>query len=59
MNKSQSAGYIILALVVMIFVSSVFMAGPNTTTTELSYSAFLEKLSNKEFSKIQNHKATL
>ena len=53
MNKSQSAGYIILALVVMIFVSSVFMAGPNTTTTELSYSAFLEKLSNKEFSKIE------
>ena len=53
MNKSQSAGYIILAIVVVIFTASVFLGGPTTETKELSYSNFLEKLSNKEFSKIE------
>ena len=54
MNKSQSAGmYIILAIVVLVFVSSVFMAGPTTSTSELSYSGFIEKLANKEFKKIE------
>ena len=38
MNKNQSAGmYIVLAIIVMVFVSSVFMSGPATTTSELSY----------------------
>lgn len=54
MNKSQSAGmYIVLAIVVLVFVSSVFMAGPVTSTSELSYSSFIEKLANKEFKKIE------
>ena len=53
MNKSQSAGYIILAIVVIVFTASVFIGGPVTETKELSYSNFLEKLSNKEFSKIE------
>ncbi len=54
MNKSQSAGmYIVLAIVVLVFVSSVFMAGPATSTSELSYSSFVEKLANKEFKKIE------
>ena len=53
MNKSQSAGYIILAIVVVIFTASVFLGGPTTDTTELSYSNFLEKLNNNEFSKIE------
>ena len=54
MNKSQSAGiYIVLAIIVLIFVSSIFMAGPTTSTSELSYSAFIEKLSNKEFQRIE------
>ena len=54
MNKSQSAGmYIVLAIVVLVFVSSVFMAGPATSTSELSYSSFIEKLANKEFKKIE------
>ena len=54
MNKSQSAGmYIILAIVVLVFVSSVFMAGPTTSTKELSYSGFIEKLANKEFKRIE------
>ncbi len=54
MNKNQSTGmYIILAILVMVFVSSILMAGPTTTTKELSYSTFLEKLSNKEFKSIE------
>ena len=54
MNNSQSAGmYIVLAIVVLVFVSSVFMAGPTTSTSELSYSNFIEKLNNKEFKKIE------
>ena len=53
MNKSQSAGYIILAIVVIIFTASVFIGGPVTETKELSYSNFLEKLSNKEFSRVE------
>ncbi len=54
MNKSQSAGmYIVLAIVVLVFVSSVFMAGPVTSTSELSYSSFIEKLSKNEFKRIE------
>ncbi len=54
MNKSQSAGmYIVLAIVVLVFVSSVFMAGPATTTSEISYSNFLQRLEKGEFKKIE------
>ena len=38
---------------VIVFTASVFIGGPVTETKELSYSNFLEKLSNKEFSKIE------
>lgn len=54
MNKNQSTGmYIILGILVMVFVSSILMAGPTTTTKELTYSTFLEKLANKEFKTIE------
>ncbi|MBP3924946.1 ATP-dependent metallopeptidase FtsH/Yme1/Tma family protein [bacterium] len=54
MNKSQSAGmYIVLAITALVFISSVFMSGPVTKTTEISYTAFLEKLANKEFKTIE------
>ncbi len=54
MNKNQSAGmYIVLAIVVLVFVSSVFMSGPTTSTSELSYSDFIQKLENGEFSKVE------
>lgn len=54
MNKNQSAGmYIVLAIVVMVFVSSVFMSGPTTDTSELSYSDFIQKLDNGEFKKVE------
>ena len=54
MNKNQSAGmYIVLAIVVLVFVSSVFMSGPTTSTSEISYSDFIQKLENGEFSKVE------
>ena len=54
MNKNQSAGmYIVLAIIFMVFTASVFMSGPATDTKELSYSDFLQKLDNGEFSKIE------
>lgn len=54
MNKNQSAGmYIVLAIIVMVFVSSVFMSGPATTTSELSYSDFIQKLDKGEFTKVE------
>ena len=54
MNKNQSVGmYIVLAIVILVFVSSVFLAGPNTSTSEISYSNFLERLENNEFKTIE------
>lgn len=44
MNKSQSMGmYVILGIMVLAFVS-MLMAGPNTSTQDLSYTEFLQKL---------------
>ena len=38
MNKSQSVGmYVILAMVALVFISSIFMTGPATQTSEISY----------------------
>ena len=56
MNKSQSTGlYVILAIIVAVFLSTIFMTGPVTNTAEISYTNFLEKLQNKEFSKIEKY----
>ena len=54
MNKSQTAGmYIVLAIVVILFASSVFMSGPTTKVSEISYSNFLTRLDKGEFKKIE------
>ncbi len=56
MNKSQSTGmYVILAIIVVVFISTIFMTGPSTNTSEISYSNFLQRLDNKEFSKIEKY----
>lgn len=56
MNKSQSMGmYVILAIVVMVFISTIFMSGPTTSTSEISYTNFLQRLDNKEFTKIEKY----
>ena len=54
MKKSQSAGmYIVLGIVLVLFISSVFMSSPTTKTEEISYSNFLERLDKNEFKTIE------
>mgnify|MGYP002765018087 CR=1 FL=1 len=54
MNKSQSAGmYIVLAIVVVLFASSVFWSTPATKVSEISYSNFLTRLDKGEFKTIE------
>ena len=54
MNKSQSAGmYIVLAIVILLFGASVFVSEPAVKIQEISYSNFLEKLSNNEFKTVE------
>ncbi len=56
MNKSQSTGlYVILAIIVAVFLSTIFMTGPVTNTSEISYTKFLSMLENKEFSRIEKY----
>jgi len=53
MNKSQSMGmYVILGIMVLAFVS-MLMAGPNTSTQELSYTSFLQKLKAGEIKSVE------
>ncbi len=60
MNKSQSMGmYVILAIIVLTFISSIAMKGQLTNTSEISYTNFLQKLENKEFSKIEKFDDTI
>ena len=39
----------------MVFISTIFMSGPTTSTSEISYTNFLQKLDNKEFTKIEKY----
>ncbi|MBQ3311133.1 ATP-dependent zinc metalloprotease FtsH [bacterium] len=59
MNKSQSLGmYIILGIMVLAFISMLF-TGPTTTTQELSYTNFLQKVANKEIKSVEMEKTFL
>ncbi|MGN0018214.1 MAG: ATP-dependent zinc metalloprotease FtsH [Candidatus Gastranaerophilaceae bacterium] len=56
MNKSQSLGmYVILGIMVLAFISMLF-TGPTTTTQELSYTNFLQKVANKEIKSVEMEK---
>lgn len=58
MNKSQSMGmYVILGIMVLAFVS-MLMAGPNTSTQELSYTEFLQKLKAGDIKSVEIEKET-
>jgi len=58
MNKSQSTGmYVILAIMVLAFIS-MLMAGSNTSTKELSYTEFLQKLKAGEIKSVEIEKET-
>jgi len=59
MNKSQSIGmYVILGVMVLAFISMLF-SGPTTNTKELSYTEFIQKLSNHEIKSVQMDKESL
>ncbi len=52
MNKSQSMGmYVILAIIVLTFISSIAMKGQLTNTSEISYTNFYKNLKTKNFQK--------
>lgn len=58
MNKSQSMGmYVILGIMILAFVS-MLMAGPNTSTEDISYSAFLQKIKAGEIKSVEIDKET-
>lgn len=58
MNKSQSMGmYVILGIMVLALVS-MLLAGPNTTTQELSYTDFLQKLKAGDIKSVEIDKET-
>lgn len=58
MNKSQSMGmYVILGIMILAFVS-MLMAGPNTSTQELSYTEFLQKLKVGDIRSVEIDKET-
>lgn len=59
MNKSQSMGmYIILGIMILAFVSMLF-TGPTTTTQELTYSNFLQKVADGEIKSVSLDKTFL
>ena len=52
MNKNQSIGmYVILGIMVLAFVSMLF-SGPTSSTEELSYTTFMQKVENKEIKSV-------
>ncbi len=59
MNKNQSIGmYVILGIMVLAFISMLF-TGPTSSTEELSYTNFLQKVENKEIKSVNLGKDTL
>lgn len=58
MNKSQSMGmYVILGIMVLAFLS-MLMAGPSTSTQELSYTEFLQKVKAGDIKSVEIEKET-
>ena len=59
MNKNQSVGmYVILGIMVLAFISMLF-TGPTSSTEELSYTSFLQKVENKEIKSVDLGKDVL
>ena len=58
MNKSQSVGmYVILGIMILAFIS-MLISGPNTSTQELSYTAFLQKLKTGDIKSVEIDRET-
>ena len=53
MNKNQSITmYAILGMLVLAFILMLF-SGPTSSTEELSYTAFMQKVANKEIKSVE------
>ena len=53
MNKNQSIGmYVILGIMVLAFISMLF-SGPTSSTEEISYTTFMQKVENKEIKSVE------
>ena len=55
MNKQSMGMYVILGLLVVSLISTFLMQEQPVKISEISYSNFLQKLENKEFSKIEKY----
>mgnify|MGYP003305868849 CR=1 FL=1 len=59
MNKNQSIGmYVILGIMVLAFISMLF-TGPTSSTEELSYTTFMQKVANKEIKSVDIMRDTI
>ena len=59
MNKNQSIGmYIILGIMVLFFIAMLF-SGPTSSTEELSYTSFIQKVENGEIKSVEIGKDAL
>ncbi|MBE7707477.1 MAG: ATP-dependent metallopeptidase FtsH/Yme1/Tma family protein [Cyanobacteria bacterium SIG27] len=59
MNKNQSTGIIIIVAIILIALLSVAFEGPATSTSEISYTQFLNKVQLGSIEKVQISKDTL
>ena len=59
MQKNQSIGmYIILGILILAFISMLFNE-PTSSTEELSYTSFIQKVENKEIKNVEMDKDVL
>lgn len=59
MNKNQSTGVIITVAIILIALLSVAFEGPQTSTSEISYTQFLRKVQSRTIESVQIQKDTL
>ncbi len=59
MNKNQNAGIIIIVAIISIALLSIALEGPTTSTSEISYSQFLNEIQTGKISDVQISKDTL
>ncbi len=59
MNKNQSVGmYVVLGIMVLAFISMLF-SGPTSSTEEISYTNFMQKVENKEIKSVEMSRDSL
>ena len=59
MNKNQSTGIIIIVAIILIALLSIAFEGPATSTSEISYSQFLNKVQLEQIESVTISKDTL